>query len=112
MRVPPRTRHRARPQRRGPRRIPPASRTEGKDGADGAVDVEVGGAVHRIAGDHESGRSLALIHLDGLGCLLGDERGARPALAERSRHALVAPDLALLDFIAREIVTARVAPLV
>src|SRR3970282_1085581 len=97
---------------RGPRRIPPAARTEGKDGADRAVDVQVGGAVHRVAGDHEAGRSLALVHLDGLGRLLGDERGARPALAERSRHDLVAPDVKLLDMIAREGGAARVAQLV
>jgi hypothetical protein len=41
-----------------------------------------------------------------------NERGARSALAERSRHDLVAPDVELLDLIAREIGAARVAQLV
>ena len=67
------------PERRRSRRIPSAARTQREDGADRPVDVEVGRAVHGVAGDHEAGRALALAHLDGLRGFLGDERRARPA---------------------------------
>ncbi len=76
---------------------------DAEDGADRAVDVEIGRAVDGIRAHHHRARAHRVRHLDRLRRLLRDDRRAHAGLAERGHRDLVAPHVHLLDLVAGEV---------
>src|SRR5207253_166695 len=91
------------PEGRRPRRDATPARPHREDGADRAVDIQVRGAIHRVAADDQAARTAGLVDLDRILGLLGDEGGDTPAGPEPGQHRLVAPDIELLDLVTTDI---------